>query len=153
MMCICGISISVQMAILNCHHVYPLREIPGWLKSKQGCISCVVVCGRKLRQNDVVPYSGGESGDIDKSGNGTQTANLTNTESAKSAKIDSSPEKNVVPCIDIITEKIQTDEVGENLRRDWRELAKHLDRLFFIIFGMIHLLMMIIIFGAMPNMW
>ena len=151
MMCICWISIVVQMTILNCYHVYPLRKIPGWLARLQACISCVVLCGPKPVGNDVVPYSDGESGHIDNSGTEDQTTNITNTDGV-GVKTDSSPETNIMPYIDVITNKIQTDDVHENLRLKWKKLAKHLDRLFFIIFGIIHLLMMIIIFGAMPNM-
>ena len=151
MMCICGISIFVQMAILNCYHVYPLREIPGWLKRIQACISCVMVCGRKPGRNDVVPYSGGENGHTNKSGSEDQSANLTNTEST-GVKTECSPEKDVTPHIDVITNKIQTDEANENLRLEWMGLAKHLDRLFLIIFGIIHLFMIIMIFFVMPQM-
>ena len=139
------------MAILNCYHVYPLRKIPGWLDRIQACIFCVVLCGPKSVGNDVVPYSDGGSGYIDNSGTYDQTTNLTNNEGV-GVKTDSSPETNIMPYIDVITNKIQTDDANENLRLELRKLAKHLDRLVFFIFGMIHLLMTIIIFGAMPNM-
>ena len=102
----------------------------------------------KPGRNDIVPYSDSENGHIDKSGTEDQKANL-NTESAV-AKTQSSPEKNAMPYIDVIINKIQTDEVDEN-GLEWRKLAKHLDRLLFIIFAMIHLFMLIMIFGAMPN--
>ena len=211
-MCICGISILLQTLILNCYHVYPLREIPGWLKRMQACISSARVRGHKTdgdgvvlysdggngqfnqngaagqkanpktnesvnakaespswpkrlqdcmscamacvpnsgRRNDVVPFSGDENGHIDMSGTVDHKINITDTGS-EDAKTKLPPENHGMSHIDIITKKIQTDEVDENLRLEWKKLAKILDRSLFIIFAMIHLLMMLILFGAVPN--
>ena len=74
-----------------------------------------MLCGPKSVGNDVVPYSDGGSGYIDNSGTYDQTTNLTNNEGV-GVKTDSSPETNIMPYIDVITNKIQADDANENLR-------------------------------------
>ena len=126
-------------------------ESSSWPKRLRDCMSCAMACVPNSGRNDVVPFSGDENGHIDMSETVDHKINITNTGSEDS-KTKLPPETHGMSHIDIITKKIQTDEVDENLRLEWKKLAKILDRSLFVIFAMIHLLMMLILFGAVPNM-
>ena len=151
-MCVGGTSIVFQMTILNCYHVYPLREIPSWLKMAQACMSCSMACVVKSRKNDVLPDSS-ENGPNDQQphANDDQTGDVSDEED-KDVKIQSpSVEKDSMSSLDVIIKKIKSDEQEENLRRKWKKLARNCDRLLLIIFVSIHLFMILLIILVLPK--
>ena len=151
-MCICGISIILQMAVINCYHVHPLREIPGWLKNMQACMSHISACLSKSHNSDVHPYHG-ESGKFDKhdTNTGHQTDDAAHAEARDAGKAHPIPGVNAVSGIDLIAKKIRADEDEEDLRLQWRKLARSFDRLLFVIFAIFHLCMALLLFVIMPN--
>ena len=151
-MCICGTSIICQMSVLNCYHVYPLREVPAWLRRVQTCMPCLLSRSHKSRKIDVLPYTG-ENGDHGKDAlkHKKQTVQLTHR-NGKGADTESSrTEENVtLPGMDVITLKMKANDEDEKLRLQWKNIARFFDRLLFTIFGIIHILMILVIFIIIP---
>ena len=149
-MCICGISIMSQMAVLNCYHVYPLREIPGWIKRMQKCMCSTMTKAPESQQNNRLPFPNENAHSDNRAlANKNPAVNNKHTE-GKEREIEA---LNVTSGIDVMTEKIKSDEEDEKLRLEWRKLARLFDRLLFYIFGTIHFLMILFIFVAIPYTW
>ena len=154
-MCICGISIILQMAVVNCYHIYPLREIPGWLKRVQICMSHAMRCPCISHKNDVCPNSG-DVGHADKPVGKTvedKSANIPHIEGDETKTEPPTVERNDLVAINVISEKIRKDEEEENLRLEWMELARIFDRLLLLTFATIHIFMILFIFVIMPQTW
>ena len=151
-MCICGVSIILQMAVLNCYHVYPLREVPGWVKKMQACMSCNVGCSPTEQNNKVYPCSD-EKVHVVSTGsrNEGKTLNITQSKDKCGDNKSSGVVENSMSHSDMIINKIKMDEADETLRLEWKELGRLCDRLLFIIFATIHALMILVIFAIMPN--
>ena len=147
-MCISGISTVFQIAVLHCYHMYPLREIPGWLKKVQACTCFSMKCTSRSRDNEVVPDLG-DNGDPDKHdlNTGDQNVHSTHNECEEPSTLG----KDNAPSPSLITEEIRAREEEENLHREWKNLAEYFDRLLFFIFTAIHLFILLFIFGAVPR--
>ena len=155
-MCICGVSIILQMVVVNCYYSYPLREIPGWLKRVHACMSCTMTCAGRSRKNDVCPNSGNfGDGDFAKPVHKTddQSVNIIRIERTQVNKESAAPEKNILAAIDVISKKFKTEEEEGNLRQEWMELARIVDRLLLFTFATIHIFLILSIFVVMPNTW
>ena len=153
-MCIGGTSIVFQLVLLNCCHAYPVREIPGWLKTVQGCISCGMGCANKPRENEVQPYPGG-NGHLDKHVLETENQNVHSTQfQYEDPKTEPLPiRKNSATHPKMITKDININQDEAKLRLEWKKLAGYLDRLFVFIFATIHLFMILFIFVVVPSMY
>ena len=113
---------------------------------------CLLTRSHKSRKIDVLPYTG-ENGDNGKVvlQHKEQTVQLTHR-NGKGADTESSrTEENVTfPGMDVITLKIKANDEDEKLRLEWKNIAGFFDRLLFTIFGIIHILMILVIFIIMP---
>ena len=148
-MCIGGISTVLQMAVLNCYHVYPLRKIPGWLKKMQACMSCDTTCAYRSRENEMLPYpndNGNSNKHVPKTGD--RDVNSTNIEDENPPTI----EKGSATRPKRIIKEIRT-EGEEDLRLEWKKLAGYCDRLLFFIFAAIHIFIILFVFGAVSHMY
>ena len=150
-MCICGISVCFQIVVLNCYHVYPLREIPDWLKKMSACMYSIKVCFRKSRKNAV--SQGDDSRHVVKHATlETEVQTLKNTYTEdKDAKLEPTTLEINTATDNEIREKNRTGNVGENLRHEWKKIARHFDCALFLIFATIHVLMILLIFFIIPN--
>ena len=137
------------MVLLNCYHAYPLRQIPGWLKTMQACISCGMKRAHRSRANEVLP-SPSDNRQFQKHDlkTGDQDINSTPIEAGDSPNLG----KKIITPSKIVMTEIRTEEEEENLRLEWKKLVGHFDRLLFIIFTTIHLFTFLFIFCVVPDM-
>ena len=148
-MCLCGISIVFQTTVLNCYHIYPLRQIPRWLKMMQACLSCTMPRLPKPCKDDVVPYNS-DTGNPEADDNTVKVIHI----GAKDTNVEpTNSERNTVPGSVERETKIRPDEEEENLRDEWKKLARHFDLVLFFVFATIHLFLILFIFVVMPNTW
>ena len=101
----------------------------------------------KSRQDNVSPYPG-ENVHFDNRALPTGYPSLSKKHSE--AEEDESGTPQMTSGIRVITEKTETGEEDEKLRLEWRKLGKRCDCLLFYIFATTHVLMVILIFVAMP---
>ena len=150
-MCICGISIVCQLAVLNCYHVYPLREIPGCLRKMQACMTCAVVCASETQNEDVHPCAD-KYGHVDNQSytddEGTLNMRHVGGEGTKTMSPDMG--SNSMPSNEITIKAIEIDDAEENLRLDWKTLGGNCDCLLFVTFAVIHVCVIIIVVGILP---
>ena len=153
-MCICGISMILQMAVMNCYHIYPLRQIPGWLKRVQTCMSCVIGSPCRSNKNDV-SSNNSDIGHANKPAHkfGEQSLHITQIEDNEVKGDSSTLEKNTREATNAMSNKFRTDEEDENLRQEWMELARNVDRVLLFTFTTIHIFMILLVFVIMPNTW
>ena len=151
-MCISGISTVFQIAVLHCYHMYPLREIPGWLKKVQACTCFSMKCTSRSRNSEVVPDLG-DNGHLDKHdlNTGDHNVHLTHNEGEDVKTEPSTLGKENAPSPSLITEEITAGDEEENFHREWKKLAEYFDRLLFFIFTAIHLFILLFIFCAVPR--
>ena len=136
------------MAVLDCYHVYPVREIPGWLKKVQICMSCLMPRSYRSHKIDVLPYSDDTPGK-EAIEHEEKVAKKTHPDD-KDADSESSRSEAFISGIDVITMKTQANEEDEKRRFEWKKLAMLFDRLNLIIFGVIHFIMILVIFLILP---
>ena len=138
------------MVVLNCYHAYPLRQIPGWLKTMQACISCGMKRAHRSRANEVLP-SPGDNGQFQKHDlkTGDQDMNSTHIEDEDSPRLG----KKMITPSNIVMKESRTKAEEENLRLEWKKLVGHFDRLLFIIFTAVHIFIFLFIFCAVPDIY
>ena len=152
-MCIGGTSIIVQMAILNCCKIYPIREIPRWLRKMQACISCDTKCAHKPRENKVQSY-------LDDNGHSSKHVREAEDQNIYSTHIESEDAKNDPALLGknkvlhykLVNKGVKIDQNKANLQQEWIRLAGHCDRLFFFIFAAIHIFVIFFILVIVPYM-
>ena len=150
-MCICGVSVCLQIVVLNCYHVYPLRAIPDWLKKMSACMYNSMVCLRKSRKHSVSHAD--HSRHVVKHAtleNQGQTLKNTYTEGID-AKLEPTTIETNTATDNERRQKTRTGNVDENLRQEWKKIARHLDRALFLIFATIHVFMILLIYLVIPN--
>ena len=146
-MCICGISIVCQLAVLNCYHVYPLREIPGWLRKMQACMTCAVVCALETH-NDDVHQCADKYGHVDNHSYTHDEGNMrpVGGEGAKTRSPDM--RSNRMPSNEITIKEMEMND--ENLRLEWKTLGGHCDCFLFVSFAVIHVCVILIVVVILP---
>ena len=148
-MCICGISIVCQLAVLNCYHVYPLREIPSLLRKLQACM----VCNSGAHNNEVHPCAD-ENGHVhnhfSKNDEGTLNMGLVGGKGVKGKSSDMGG--NVMPSNQNIIKNVKRNDAEEYLRLEWRALGRHCDCFLFISFAAIHVCVILIMVGLLSFM-
>ena len=146
-LCICGISIVCQLAVLNCYHVYPLREIPSWLRKMQSCM----VCTSGAHNNEVYPHAD-ENGHVHNhfSKNEERTLNMGLVGGKGAESNLSDPGGNIMPSNENMIKNIKRNNSEENLRLEWRALGRHYDCFLFFSFAAIHVCVILIMVGILP---
>ena len=151
-MCICGLSIVFQVVMFNFYHVYPVTEIPSWLKKMQALMSCNMSCASGSHGTEVLPYLGdnAHTDHADSHPNDGDKVDMRGTESKDGHMPMSTVKTRSMPDLDVIIKKIKIDEEEEKLRLGWKDFARSCDRLLLIIFVTIHLIILLI-FLAFPT--
>ena len=152
-MCICGISVCFQIVVLNCYHVYPLKEIPDWLKKMSACMYDIMVCFRKSRKS-VVSQADDSRHVVKHATPETEGQTLKNTYTEdKDAKLEPTTLEINTATDNEIRQKTRKGNLDENVRQEWKKIARQLDRALFFIFATIHVCMILLIYSIIPKTW
>ena len=148
-MCVCGLSVVLQMAVLNCYHMYPLRRVPRWIRKVEACLYCIgvrIASREKLTASSMqCTRCGTKPAQPEKLGKPYETKSGSNRESRL--------ERSIQQGVDIITQKILSDTEEAMLRQEWVDAARLFDRLLFLTFCFVHLFMILLIFVILPLVW
>ena len=147
-MCICGLSIVLQMAVLNCYYVYPLRDVPRWIRNIEGYLSCLNVRTVGCGKSTLSPRHPEACENHVEREESTRIA-AKKRESTKPSDL----ERSIHRGIEVITKKIVSDAEEAMLRQEWVAVARLFDRLLFLIFCTLHFAMIIVIFVILPAVW
>ena len=133
-MIISGLSIVLQMAVLTCYHVYPLRRVPNWLRKVAAFVSCGWVMFPSREQ--IAPLSDHKA---------------TTVSESKANWANGSGEHDNPRGLEVITKKIESDTEEGLLRQEWADVARIFDRSFLVIFCFIHLVMILVVLVICPE--
>ena len=151
-MCTCCASIILEMAVLNIYHMQPLRQIPRWVRCIETWCTCLVsaVPDHTARPDSSADDRRGPVIALEDAGQSPQKR-LYEKNGGRGRR--SELEDGIRRGIQVITDKIASNEKEESLRRQWMRVARLFDRLLFIIFSLLHFVIILIIFCNFKMLW
>ena len=135
---ITGFNLFCQMLIMNLYLCDPVKEMPPWL---QKCVSCLNgVCCRRSHKFQSTKEQFPEDAKED--------VKLDDTASVQAIKPDNQVilDEQFMKAVRLLLEKMESENKHEEWRDAWKNLARLLDMMFFIITFIAHATMIIIYF-------
>ena len=127
------------MAILNIYHREPLVPVPGWLKTTARCLSGTI-CNRRVGNEPV--------GDQQEENDTTEPSAMVEATCESKQSIENEA---IVGELRKITDRLDSHDADDELRKEWRNVGHALDRFFFLVFIVIQLSLTLVTFGRLPS--